>query len=450
MPIVTNYTALLSGDTLNQVSVTPGTAVSPRPAFVTYSFNATRPEDDDDDTPSPALDPSERELFRQAINQWAAASGLVAFETKIQGDIDIYVAPLQVAGQGTFPQSMLYMDDGRVRVYAGDEQVGAIVIDPEYTSDAHVLIHEIGHTLGLKHPHDGSLRLSQETDNGDNTVMSYKLPYSDDLGPFDIAAIQALYGQNSADGTQVTAWNWNPQTETLTQVGNGGDEVLVGTGANDVIDSAGGRDAIVTKGGNDTVTVHGAGIQANLGTGFDTVIVDYARDQIAFIETDDVGTYFHDVSDSDDDTSYFFGVERFDFGNEILALDLDGNAGQAYRLYQAAYDRTPDRAGVSFWTEVLDIGHSLQFVADHFVTADEFVEKYGANPTDVQYIDLLYSNVLDRMPDAAGYDFWVDKMVEEGLTRADLLIEFSESDENQDKVFPQVHEGIWLDDIILA
>ena len=163
------------------------------------------------------------------------------------------------------------------------------------------------------------------------------------------------------------------------------------------------------------------------------MIVDYARDQFAYIEADDVGTYFIPHDGTAENTSVFFGVERFDFGDETLAFDFDGNAGQAYRLYQAAYDREPDQGGVSFWTGVLDDGNSLDFVAEHFVTADEFIERYGDATSDTQYVDLLYNNVLHRVPDQAGYDFWVARMVD-GLDRADMLIEFSESDENEQQV----------------
>jgi hypothetical protein len=445
MALVNNYTAILSGQTLNRPAVNAGTASPAVAAFATYSFN---PGDNENDTDVRGLTAAERDLFRAAINQWAAASGLIVFETKMQGDIDIIVDTIPYAGIGTFPLSMLYKSGGDVRVYAGDESVGTITVDPDFADDAHVLIHEIGHTLGLKHPHDGAVRLDPALDTGDKTVMSYQLPSSDDLGPFDIAAIQALYGPPSADGSQVSSWNWDAATETLTQVGFAENEILVGTNANDVIDTVGGRDAVVTKAGNDVVTIHDQGVQANLGTGFDKVIVDYSRDQFAYIETDDTGVYFIPHDSSEENTSVFFGVERFDFGDETLAFDFDGNAGQAYRLYQAAYDREPDRAGVSFWTGVLDDGNTLAFVADHFVTADEFVERYGANPSDTEYVDLLYNNVLHRVPDQEGYNFWVARMTD-GLDRADMLIEFSESDENEEQVYGQIHDGIWLDDALL-
>ena len=58
------------------------------------------------------------------------------------------------------------------------------------------LVHEIGHTLGLKHPHDGSPILPEPEDNTSTTVMTY-----DFIGPsagtpmvYDHKALQYLYG----------------------------------------------------------------------------------------------------------------------------------------------------------------------------------------------------------------------------------------------------------------
>ncbi len=49
-------------------------------------------------------------------------------------------------------------------------------------------------------------------------------------------------------------------------------------------------------------------------------------------------------------------VERLHFSDGNIALDTDGVAGQAFRLYQAAFNRTPDQAGVGFWIKALDQG----------------------------------------------------------------------------------------------
>ena len=82
-----------------------------------------------------------------------------------------------------------------------------------------------------------------------------------------------------------------------------------------------------------------------------------------------------------------------------------------------------------------------QKVATGFIGSAEFQGLYGASPTNAQFIELLYTNVLNRVPDPAGYDYWSDKM-DNGLTRELVLIGFSESQENQDAVLPAIQGGI--------
>jgi hypothetical protein len=125
------------------------------------------------------------------------------------------------------------------------------------------------------------------------------------------------------------------------------------------------------------------------------------------------------------------GIERLHFSDADIALDIDGHGGQAYRLYQAAFGRAPDLAGVGYWIDALDRGASLRQVADGFAGSAEFHALYGdGGLSDAQFVDRLYLNVLHRHGEADGLDYWLGQ-VHNGAQRADLVLAFSESAENQ-------------------
>ncbi len=123
-------------------------------------------------------------------------------------------------------------------------------------------MHELGHSMGLAHPHDNSAvfpGVSSSNDTGDNglnaapyTVMSYNSVGSNNynpssywassgfletLGAFDIAATQALYGANtnaftgnntySLDNSTLNGWNclWD----------NGGEDTITAAGQTDSV-----------------------------------------------------------------------------------------------------------------------------------------------------------------------------------------------------------------------
>jgi hypothetical protein len=138
------------------------------------------------------------------------------------------------------------------------------------------------------------------------------------------------------------------------------------------------------------------------------------------------------------------GIERIRFSDDAIGLDVgvDGVAGQAYRLYQAAFNRTPDADGLGFWIDGMDHGLSLLEVARSFVGADEFRQLYGPNPTSADIVGRYYENVLHRAPDAGGFEFWVDAMDHKGVTAAEVLANFSQSQENVAALVGVMQNGV--------
>jgi serralysin len=115
-----------------------------------------------------------------------------------------------------------------------------------YTSPArgnyawHTLLHETGHALGLKHPHEaeGSFGVMPSSDDAmENTVMSYRAyagapltGYANETWGFaqtpmeyDIAALQEMYGANFTTRSGNTVYRWDPTTgqEFIDGVGQG-------------------------------------------------------------------------------------------------------------------------------------------------------------------------------------------------------------------------------------
>jgi hypothetical protein len=141
-------------------------------------------------------------------------------------------------------------------------------------------------------------------------------------------------------------------------------------------------------------------------------------------------------------TDTLSGIERVRFGDGYaIALDVDGDAGQAYRLYKAAFDRAPDLPGLGFQMNDLDMGYPLVHVAQNFIDSPEFQAKYGPGLTNEQFITLLYENVLGREPEAAGLQYHLNEFAQ-GDTRANMLTHFSESPENKAIVLGQIEDGM--------
>jgi TorA maturation chaperone TorD len=135
-------------------------------------------------------------------------------------------------------------------------------------------------------------------------------------------------------------------------------------------------------------------------------------------------------------------VERLQFADVAVAIDIDGTGGQAYRLYQAAFNRAPDAAGLGFQMWAMDEAHqSLAAVAQGFIDSAEFKKAYGSLDNRA-FVTQLYANVLHRTPDEAGLA-WHVKLLDDGtISRADDLVVFSESAENQAALIGSIQNGM--------
>lgn len=208
-----------------------------------------------------------------------------------------------------------------------------------------------------------------------------------------------------------TVYTGNTASETFT--GGAGRDTFTGNGGNDTLDGAGDIDTAIYSGNRSMYTV-------SLSSGVITVA---------------------DALTGRDGRDTLRDIERVKFADLSLAFDVDGHAGEAYRLYQAAFDRAPDLGGLGFQMKALDDGLSLSLLAGNFLQSPEFSATYGSLD-DAQYVTQLYANVLHRAPDSGGLAYHVADLQEHGLSRADVLTHFSESPENQAALVGVIQNGM--------
>ncbi len=233
--------------------------------------------------------------------------------------------------------------------------------------------------------------------------LSYSTGYKVE---FAAGSIKDLAG-NSYAGT--TSYNFTSKPAGVLVTGTSGADTLAGTGGDDFLNGGSGRDLAFYSGtrGSYTITKTNQGFTVSGPEGSDTLS----------------------------------GVERLKFADVSVALDIDGSGGQAYRIYQAAFNRTPDAGGLGYWINALDNGASLRDVAGGFVTSAEFQTVYGTNPTNAQLVSRYYENVLHRVPEAGGYNYWLGVLDQHLDTAAGVLANISESAENQAGVIGVIGNG---------
>lgn len=207
-----------------------------------------------------------------------------------------------------------------------------------------------------------------------------------------------------------------------------GNDILTGNSANNTLWAEGGNDRLIGGGGDDYLDGD-VGVDTAVFTGVRASYrVDVARKTVT------------DLQSGRDGTDTLNSIERLQFSDVSLALDTAGNGGQAYRLYQAAFDRTPDRPGLGYQMNQLDMGARLVDVAQGFINSGEFAQSFADLDTS-GFLSRLYQNVFHRAPDASGLAYHTSA-AGTGTTRAQLLVNFSESPENQVALIGVIQNGM--------
>lgn len=350
----------------------------------------------------------------------------------------------------------------------------ALKEDSATAENSAVVLHALAHALGLK---DGD----KPSANGS------MLPFEElalDFGDLDIAALQFLYGPNKSARTGNDIYRLDAESSNFIWDGAGSDTVFaegitadltlhlepghwdyigsqervitaagqitvnygsvienaIGGSGNDRISGTGTANALLGGAGNDTLEGLGGNDHLDGGAGIDIAVFSGLRSAYT-VKPEGAGFTVTDKAGSGG-TDTLLNAERIQFRDGIVAIDLDGSAGQLYRLYKAVFGREPDAAGLGYWIATMDKGMTSDSVAKLFMTSAEFATQYGTQPDATKLITTLYKNVLHREPDAGGFAWWRGMLDEGKISASDALLGFSESPENRAQVIGEIQNGI--------
>jgi len=372
--------------------------------------------------------------------------------------------------------------------------------------DVTVLYHEIIHALGLEHPNDNkNIVFQEDKNNREHSVMAGEfsvegLPdyyfngtnYTVASTPmvYDIAPLQHLYGANTLYNMGDTIHVFDPETpfiqtlwdasgedtldfsnfsknndinlnggtnstvdgnsswshknilglaygiEIENAYGGSGSDTLTGNSFGNILKGNAGNDTIFADGGSDTIEG---------GTGLDTIKYTLAQANYTLVRGESSST-IQELSTSTYDS--LSTVERIVFSDKAVALDIGSGevGGSCYRIYKAAFNRTPDDGGLGYWIGQMDLGKTLVEVSAGFINSDEFRASYGTSPSNGEFLTKVYNNVLGRDPDSGGYDWWVDQLANNPEKTWDkVMADFSEGTENQANVLELIGNGVQYD-----
>lgn len=205
-----------------------------------------------------------------------------------------------------------------------------------------------------------------------------------------------------------------------------GDAVVTGTTGNDAFTNTEGNDAFDGLAGDDSVTYAEASTNytVSLRAGGDVVVFD---------------------RDGNGDTDFLTNIETLVFSDRTIALNEFDSASQLSspdmielaKIYAAYFNRAPDATGLFFWADKLAEGLSIEAIAEFFFDQPETRALYPDPSNTDAFVTAIYDNVLGRVPDGAGFDFWSDQLASSSITQGSFVLEIIRGAQGNDITYLQ-------------
>lgn len=211
----------------------------------------------------------------------------------------------------------------------------------------------------------------------------------------------------------------------------GGSHRLVGTPASDTLVGSVAPDLILGLGGDDRLTGGALNDTLDGGAGIDSVVYDLSRADATL----DLGGLAATVTSVAQGRDTLIGIERLQFSDSFVALDLTGHAGQAARLVGALFgaSRMTDKALLGTELKALDDGLSFHDVVAAAMRTSLFKQLAGVTQGAVshaQFVNLVYANVFGMAPSADALNLYVGLLANGSFTQVSLAVAACEHAQN--------------------
>lgn len=156
------------------------------------------------------------------------------------------------------------------------------------------------------------------------------------------------------------------------------------------------------------------------GLGIDTVV--YSGPQERYSITKSGNRYLVSEPTGSDDTDYLSNIERLQFSNGKVALDLGGNAGQAARLIGALLGPSfiKDKALAGVVIGLIDQDYSIESIANLGLNTSFYLTLAGSTKNE-DFVNHVFRNVVGRTPEVNEQKTYVD-MLNAGTSQAALAV----------------------------